>query len=171
MACLAACACACAGACTPVVADAPPADPGQPAEVWRLEVRDGGATAPVLAALPVAEGTGWCLHWNHSVTGDPVVDCYTNDRGRMTLDHAIQPDFAAGLGHVPGRGRFGPGPNGGYLIAGIAEPVPGNAYVLRIGAPAVDHRLVSDGGAVLALSALAAGRRVTVRLARIGEDP
>ncbi|WP_299442466.1 DUF1850 domain-containing protein [uncultured Rhodospira sp.] len=117
-----------------------------------------------VAALAVARGRGWCLHWNHSVTGDPVVDCYVNDGGRMTLSHAIQPDFAAGLGHVPGRGVFRAGPDGTYLIDAIDEPVPGNAYVLRVGSAAVDHRLVTDDGRIARLSAVAAGTRVILRL-------
>ena len=117
-----------------------------------------------VAALAVPRGSGWCLHWNHSVTGDPVVDCYVNDAGRMTLSHAIQPDFAAGLGHFPGRGVFRAGPDGTYLIDDIDEPVPGNAYVLRVGSTAVDHRLVADDGRIAPLSAVAAGSRVILRL-------
>jgi hypothetical protein len=126
-----------------------------------------------VATLAVPRGRGWCLHWNHSVTGDPVVDCYVNDGGRMTLSHAIQPDFAAGLGHFPGRGVFRAGPDGTYLIDAIDEPVPGNAYVLRVGSAAVDHRLIADDGRIAPLSAVAAGKRVILRLrpgGATGED-
>lgn len=133
---------------------APPAD--------RLEAL--GADGHLIGALTIPRGDGWCLHWNHSVTGDPVADCYRNDAGRMTLSHAFQPDFAAGLGHFPGRGVFRPGLDGGYLIDAIDEPVPGNAYRLRVGAPRVDHRLVSDDGRTLPLSATVPGQPVTLRL-------
>ncbi|SDH48864.1 DUF1850 domain-containing protein [Roseospirillum parvum] len=118
----------------------------------------------LVGAVTVPRGSGWCLDWNHSVTGDPVADCYLNDGGRMVLSHAFQPDFAAGLGHFPGRGVFRPGRGDGYLIDAIDEPVPGNAYRLRVGAPAVDHRIITDDGQRLPLSARVAGQPVILRL-------
>ncbi len=133
----------------------------------RLEVVD--ADGAVLAGMDVPRGGGWCLHWNHSVTGDAVADCYVNDGGRMVLSHAYQPDFAAGLGHFPGRGTLTGAADGGYWIIDIDEPVAGDAYLLRVGQPAVRHRLVS-GSAELDLSALAPGHRVTIRLRRGGEN-
>jgi hypothetical protein len=60
----------------------------------------------------------------------------------MVLVRSRLPDFAAGLGHIPGRGRQVSDGDGGYWILDIDEPVPGDAYVLRPGASApVDHRL------------------------------
>jgi hypothetical protein len=116
-----------------------------------------------IARLPVPEGAGWCVLWNHSVQGFPVTDCYENRDGRMVLVRSRQPDFAAGLGHIPGRGRQVSDGAGGYWIRGIDEPVPGNAYVLRPGAGPVDHRL-RVGDTVVSLSRVAARQRVRIEL-------
>jgi hypothetical protein len=120
-----------------------------------------------IARLPAPEGTGWCILWNHSVAGFPVADCYENRNGRMVLVASRQPDFAAGLGHIPGRGRQVSDGAGGYWILDIDEAVPGDAYVLRPGAGAVDHR-IAMGDRVVSLSALAPRERV--RIALTGED-
>lgn len=98
-----------------------------------------------LVSLPMPEGAGWCLAWNHSVAGFEVLDCYRNRQGSMVLERSHLPDFAAGLDHVPGRGRQVSDGEGGYWIEDIDEPVPGNRYRLRVGAMAVNHRLVSRG--------------------------
>jgi hypothetical protein len=122
--------------------------------------RDDGT---VIARLPVPDGAGWCVLWRHSVKGFEVADCYENRRGRMVLTHAHLPDFAAGLDHIPGRGQQVSDGTGGYLILGIDEPVPGNAYVLRPGLGAVDHRLRA-GDATVSLSAAAPRGRVRIAL-------
>ncbi|MDN3520355.1 DUF1850 domain-containing protein [Halomonas ramblicola] len=127
----------------------------------RLEVLSAGGEP--LVSLPMPEGGGWCLEWNHSVEGFPVLDCYRHRDGRMVLTRSHLPDFAAGLDHVPGRGRQVSDGEGGYWIEDLDEPVPGNAYRLRVGAMRVDHRLVVDD-ARISLSRLAANRRVTIRL-------
>ncbi len=57
-----------------------------------------------LARLDVPEGSGWCVHWRHSVKGFEVADCYENRAGAMVLVRSHLPDFAAGLDHIPGRG-------------------------------------------------------------------
>jgi len=131
------------------------------AEEARLEVLD--ADGKRLVSLPMPEGDGWCLEWNHSVEGFPVQDCYRHRRGRMVLVRSHLPDFAAGLDHIPGRGRQVSDGEGGYWIEAIDEPVPGNAYRLRVGAMRVDHRLVVDGERI-SLSRLAENQRVTLRL-------
>ena len=120
-----------------------------------------------LLRLPVPEGAGWCVLWNHSVAGFPVTDCYENRAGRMVLVSSRQPDFAAGLGHIPGRGRQVSDGEGGYWILDIDEAVPGDAYVLRPGAGAVDHR-IAMGDRIVSLSALAPRERV--RIALTGDD-
>ena len=120
-------------------------------------------TGEEIARFDLPEGGGWCLLWRHSVAGFEVSDCYENRGGRMVLVRSHLPDFAAGLDHIPGRGRQVSDGSGGYLILGIDEPVPGNAYVLRPGGAAVDHRLTS-GGRVVSLSARAARERVTIAL-------
>ncbi|NKX43727.1 DUF1850 domain-containing protein [Roseibacterium sp. KMU-115] len=116
-----------------------------------------------IARLTVPEGAGWCILWNHSVQGFPVTDCYENRGGHMVLVRSRQPDFAAGLGHIPGRGRQVSDGQGGYWILDIDEPVPGDAYVLRPGAGPVDHRL-QVGDTIVSLSAAAPRERVRIAL-------
>ncbi len=116
-----------------------------------------------LVSIPMPEGATWCLEWNHSVTGIRVQDCYRHDAGRMVLERSHQPDFAAGLGHVPGRGRQVSDGAGGYWIEDINEPVPGNRYRLRVGSLAVDHRLLHEERRI-SLSERAADQAVTIQL-------
>nr|WP_183386074.1 DUF1850 domain-containing protein [Halomonas organivorans] len=116
-----------------------------------LRVRD--AEGQLLVRLPMPQGDGWCLAWNHSVEGFTVHDCYRNVEGHMVLQRSHLPDFAAGLDHIPGRGRQVSDGQGGYWIEALDEPVPGDAYRLRVGAMRVDHRLVSrrDGTSLATL--------------------
>lgn len=116
-----------------------------------------------IARLPVPEGAGWCVLWNHSVAGFEVSDCYENRAGHMVLVRSHLPDFAAGLDHIPGRGRQVSDGQGGYWILDIDEPVPGDAYVLRPGRGDVDHRL-RVGDTTVSLSAAAPRERVRIEL-------
>lgn len=116
-----------------------------------------------IARLPVPAGTGWCVLWHHSVRGFEVSDCYENRDGQMVLVRAHLPDFAAGLDHIPGRGRQVSDGRGGYWILDINEAVPGGAYVLRPGSAGVDHRL-RVGDREISLSAVAPRARVTIAL-------
>ena len=81
----------------------------------------------------------------------------------MVLVRAHLPDFAAGLDHIPGRGRQVSDGQGGYWILDIDEVVPGGAYVLRPGGAEVDHRL-QVGDRVVSLSATAPRERVRIAL-------
>ncbi len=83
----------------------------------------------------------------------------------MVLAWSHLPDFAAGLDHIPGRGRQVSDGQGGYFILEIDEPVPGDAYVLRPGVGMVDHRL-QVGDTVVSLSAIAPRERVRIALVR-----
>lgn len=130
-------------------------------ETARLQVVSSSDV--VLVDIPIQPDERWCLVWNHSVTGIQVEDCYRYRQGKMVLERSHQPDFAAGLGHIPGRGVQTSDGEGGYWIERIDEPVPGNHYLLRVGSMAVDHRLSHDGK-LISLSALAAGERVIIRL-------
>lgn len=116
-----------------------------------------------IARLPVPEGAGWCVVWRHSVKGFEVQDCYENRGGAMVLVRSHLPDFAAGLDHIPGRGRQVSDGHGGYFIENLDEPVPGNAYILRPGGPAVDHRLRTATTEV-SLSSVAPRARVRIAL-------
>lgn len=138
---------------------APALAEGAKADVLSARLSDGTE----IARLEVPEGSGWCVVWRHSVDGFEVQDCYENRGGRMVLVTSLQPDFAAGLGHIPGRGVQRSDGQGGYLIEGLDEPVPGNAYVLRPGGPNVDHRLRTADSEV-SLSRLAPRARVTLAL-------
>lgn len=120
-----------------------------------------------IARLDIPEGTGWCVLWHHSVQGFEVADCYENRGGNMVLTRSRQPDFAAGLGHIPGRGRQVSDGQGGYWIVDIDEAVPGNAYMLRPGLGAVDHRLQTDD---MTVSLSAAAPRARVRIALIEDE-
>lgn len=118
----------------------------------------------VLASLPLGAERGFCLHWNHSVTGGPVADCFRAEAAGLVLESSYQHDFAAGLGHLPGRGVQQAAEGGGYRIEGIDAPVPGGTLALRVGGAAVGHR-IEAAGRTLDLTALAAGQRVTLRAA------
>ena len=89
---------------------AEPARPGGGAAALTATLSDGTE----IARLPVPEGGEWCVLWRHSVQGFEVADCYENRGGRMVLMRSHQPDFAAGLGHIPGRGRQASDGDGGY---------------------------------------------------------
>lgn len=116
----------------------------------------------ILAQLPVADGSQFCLRWNHSVTGGKVADCFVMTAGRMVLNRSYLHDYAAGLGSIPGRGVVRAAKGGGYWIEDMNEPVADNLLRLRVGSPTVDHRLTSDAWQI-DLSALATGQRIILR--------
>lgn len=116
-----------------------------------------------IAQFDVPRGSGWCILWHHSVQGFEVSDCYENRDGDMVLVRSHLPDFAAGLDHIPGRGRQVSDGNGGYWILDLDEPVIGNAYILRPGLGHVDHR-IQVGDRVVSLSAVAPRARVRIAL-------
>lgn len=113
----------------------------------------------LLLALDLQLEPRWILAWNHSVTGILVRDFYALQEGTMTLTQSHTPSFDAGLGHIPGRGRVVSDDKHGYWIKDINEPVLGNRYLLRVGSPTVNHRIIHDGK-IYSLSDLASGQRV-----------
>ena len=117
-------------------------------------------TGRVLLELGLSGDPHWEIRWNHSVAGFLVRDFYRYEGGDMLLTATHTPDFAAGLGHIPGRGRLISDSKGGYWIREIDEVVPGNRYLLRVGAKRVDHRIF-HAGVVYSLDE-AAGERVVV---------
>lgn len=131
-----------------------------------LEVhRDDGEA---IFSAELDEGSDWCVHWNHSVAGILVRDCYRVHQGQMMLERAHHPDFsAAGLGQIPGRGELVAAPEGGYWIENIDEFITGNSLRMRLGALAVDHRIVLDD-IEHSLSAIAAREPVTLSLRPLG---
>jgi hypothetical protein len=99
--------------------------------LWQGVIRVGAHPLPV------------CLVWNHSVSGGLVADCLDADGDMLILRRSYLHDFAAGLGEVPGRGHLRPDPRGGYWIEGIDQSLP-SGLALRVGGPAVAHRLARD---------------------------
>lgn len=79
------------------------------------------------------------------------------------LSYSHQPDFAAGLDHLPGRGTLRSDGQGSYIIQDINEPLNHNELVLRVGSTQVNHRIVQQG-IQTSLSALAAGELVRIRV-------
>jgi hypothetical protein len=134
--------------------------PAPAEEVW-LRVTDAAGAEIVAAAMD--RETRWCLVWTHSVKGFEITDCFRQDSGVLMLERSHQPDFAAGLGDIPGRGRVVSDGAGGYWIEGIDAVLPGDALPIRIGTARVNHRL-RIGEREWNLSERAAGARAVVRL-------
>ncbi|MCH8551405.1 MAG: DUF1850 domain-containing protein [Natronospirillum sp.] len=130
--------------------------------VYYLDIHRAGESERV-AQVPLDADGDWCLHWHHSVTGFLVRDCFTVEEGRLMLQRSHQPDFAAGLDHIPERGDLESDGNGGYIINNINEPVAGNALRLRVGSERVGHRIVS-AQQDLDLSQHFSGERLELRL-------
>jgi hypothetical protein len=126
-----------------------------------LEVLD--ASGAVTMRFPIVAGQRWCLLWNHSVAGFTVRDCFAWRPPQLVLIDSHQPDFAAGLGHVAGRGVQRSDGMGGYLIENIDQPIDGNRLRLRVGSRRVDHR-IELGDTLHSLSAVHAGRSVELRV-------
>jgi hypothetical protein len=127
-----------------------------------LEVRDSADRLTM--ATELGSDGRWCLVWNHSVTGIEVRDCFRSEAGRLILEASHQPDFAAGLGHIPGRGTTRSDGAGGYWIEGIDAPLPASGLALRRGGPAVGHR-IAVGSTIRPLPPGPRGERLTLRLA------
>lgn len=134
-----------------------------PAQTLAAQLTASLHDGKVIADLTVDEGGAWCLLWRHSVRGFEVMDCYLNQGGKMVLDRSHWPDVAAGLDHIPGRGTQISDGQGGYWIIDLNEAVPGNAYILRTGNAAVDHRL-QVGDVIVSLSSIAPHARVKIAL-------
>lgn len=131
------------------------------AEPVLLEVADSSGI--VLQRFALQAEQRWCLLWNHSVAGFTVRDCFVWRPPHLVLTDSHQPDFAAGLGHIEGRGVQRSDGAGGYIIDGIDQPLVGNRLPLRVGSRAVDHRIEIDGR-VHSLSAAHAGERIELRV-------
>lgn len=115
-----------------------------------------------LIELELTLSPHWHLAWNHSVSGFTVRDYYRWDGSNMLLVASFTPDFAAGLGHTPDRGRL-MSSEAGYWIVDIDEAVPDNHYLLRVGSDEVNHRIVHRGVSY-SLTELAANTRVRIEV-------
>lgn len=139
---------------------ATPADSARMSNIRLEAVTQGGN---VLFSIPMQGDNRWCLLWNHSVAGFTVSDCFEIAGDVMYLVSSHQPDFAAGLGYIEGRGKLTSDGQGGYIITDMYEPVPNNSLVLRVGSTAVNHRVWYQGKET-SLSQFAAGQLVALRL-------
>lgn len=129
---------------------------------FSLSVTPVGSDEPVVT-IPLNAMGEWCLHWQHSVTQFLVRDCFRVDaQGQLLLHESHQPDFAAGLDHIEGRGELVSDGEGGYIIQNIDEPVPMNRLHLRVGSMRVDHRIVTSE-AVVSLSERVPGQSVEIK--------
>lgn len=138
-----------------------------PGFAWQLEVVDSSDQILARAELPGDDGR-WCLLWHHSVQGFQVEDCFRAEGQTLILDSTRTPDFAAGLGHIPGRGILGSDSQHGYRITHLNQPMPGNQLVLRVGSMQVNHRIATRHE-LISLSELAFDQRVVIRL--IADEP
>ena len=130
-----------------------------------LSLADSGE---VLGRFVIEDGDRWSILWNHSVQGFEVEDVYESRDGAMVLVRSHLPDFAAGLGHIPGRGIQTSDGAGGYWIEDIDEAVPGNAYILRPGPPSVNHRLRTP---LEEISLTDLAERARLRIALVDDAP
>lgn len=102
-----------------------------------------GESRPVLV-LPLEPGERFTLHYYHSVEDAPIWEEHSVDgEGRIFIEEERYLKFGAGLGRIPGRGRLER--RGPYeVIADMHHPLPGG-FVLRVGAPGVDHTIIQRG--------------------------
>ena len=124
-----------------------------------------GRTVMNAAGAAAPEGSRWCIQWQHSISTYGV-GLLPQPDWHVQLERSHQPDFAAELGHIYGRGEQVSDGEGGYWINTINEPVANNRYVLRVGSTAVNHRVMWPDGEhpTVSLSERAAGQRVTIAL-------
>jgi hypothetical protein len=114
--------------------------------------------------LPLRGDPTWEVRWVHSVTAIVVRDIYAWRDGRMLLTDSLTPQLdVAGLGHTPGRGELRDDGEGGFWIAGIDEPVPGNGYWLRVGGADAPLTLV-HGARAYDLTRTHAGERLRIEV-------
>jgi len=123
-----------------------------------LEVRVEGG--PVVWREALDPGEPVTLSYHHSVSGAPVREVYAlgDDGGLRVREHAYRTQ-GAGLGQVEGEGRMVEAAGGWTRVVGLDRAV--GAFALRVGQPAVDHRLRMRGRE-LHLSRDWAGRRAWV---------
>ena len=84
-------------------------------------------------------------------------------RGAYGLDRFSHTAFRRGARVHQRAGRLESDGEHGYWIWDIDEPVPGNAYYLRVGPMRVNHRIV-HAGVTYSLSDLAANERVRLEV-------
>jgi hypothetical protein len=111
-----------------------------------LEGLADDAPGDEVVRIALRDDPTWEVRWQHSVAGILVRDVFAWRDGQMLLTDTLTPQLdVAGLGHTPGRGELRDDGAGGYWIAGIDEPIRGNAYWIRIGSERAPTELVHGG--------------------------
>lgn len=120
------------------------------------------AAGETILRLPLAAEPRWEVHWVHSVAGILVRDSFLWKDGTMLLTDSRTPRLdVAGLGHIEGRGVMKSDGEGGTWIADLDEPIPGNAYTIRIGSSFAPTTIVHAGNRY-GLTDEHAGERATI---------
>lgn len=116
----------------------------------------------IVVQLPLHRRETVTLRYIHSVDHAPVHEVFELDaRGCLALQATYFKMFGAGMGHWEGRGRLDF--DGIWTwIRDIHETL--GSFVLRVGAPSVDHTLLYRGREIH-LSRMWAGKRLVVSVA------
>lgn len=128
---------------------------------YRLLIQDPETDAELLR-LPLRADETFTIRYIHSVDHTPVFEIFeiTPD-GRLALNGTYFQMFGAGMGHWEGRGTLDF--DGRWTwIRDIHEPL--DAFILRVGAPTVNHTILYRDQEI-SLSQQWAGRRVRVTVA------
>lgn len=121
-----------------------------------LRVEDDGA---LLGHLPLEPGEHLTIAYVHSIDGLPIEEDIAVRGDRLVVEATRLRQFGAGMGHIPGEGN-GRADGRWWVIEDMDRDI-GTEVVIRVGAPAVDHRLRTPGAEVR-LSPCLTAHRVTV---------
>ena len=95
---------------------------------------------PPILVLPLEAGERFTLHYYHSVENAPIWEEHSLDeKGRIYIEEERYLKFGAGMGRMPGVGRMVR--RGQYEVIENMHMPTGN-FVLRVGSPGVDHRVI-----------------------------
>ena len=98
---------------------------------------------PPLLVLPMEPGERFTLHYYHSVENAPIWEEHSLDeKGNIYIEEERYLKFGAGMGRMPGVGRMVQ--RGSYEVIEDMHRPTGN-FILRIGSPGVDHRVLWRG--------------------------
>ncbi|WP_306370567.1 DUF1850 domain-containing protein [Nocardiopsis sp. CC223A] len=126
-----------------------------------LRIADEGA---VIGHLPLAAEEVFTIAYVHSIDGLPIEEDIAVRDGRLVVDATRIRQFGAGMGQIPGEGR-GRADGRWWVIEDMNRDI-GTELAIRVGSPAVDHRLRTPGAEVR-LSPCLTAHRVTVEPVRL----
>ncbi|CAL9530467.1 hypothetical protein SUDANB121_04045 [Nocardiopsis dassonvillei] len=126
-----------------------------------LRVSDGGE---VIGHLPLAPGEVFTVAYVHSIDGLPIEEDIAVRDGRLVVEATRIRQFGAGMGQIPGEGR-GRADGPWWVIEDMGRDI-GPELAIRVGSPAVDHRIRTPGAEVR-LSPCLTAHRVTIEPVRL----